>query len=93
MVIQDVPEAKERGKTAYNRYNPDKEQQKVSQKQDHFGKKGQELFAFILDLNSGFRSSFEAPYHAEYKKPNSDMRLPALKCLNGILKSNGDEKL
>ena len=93
MVIQDVPEAKERGKIAYNRYNPDKEHQKVSQKQDHFGKEGQELLAFILDLNSGFRSSFEAPYNAEYKKPNCDMRLPAFKCVNGSLKSNFDEKI
>ena len=93
MVIQDVPEAEERGKIAYNRSNPDKEHQEVSQKKDHFGKEGQELLAFIFDLNSGFCSSFEAPYHTEYKKPNSDIRLPAFKCVNGSLKSNFDEKI
>ena len=92
MMVQNVPETEERGKIGNYGYHPDKEHQEVSNKEEKFGEEGHELLGFIFDFYSGSCGSFEAPYHAEDKKPDGNIRLPAFKGFNGTLKSNGDQK-
>ena len=92
VMVQNIPETKERGKIGNYGYHPDKEHQEVSKCKEQFREEGHELLGFIFDFYSGSCSCFEAPYHAEYEKPNGNIRLPAFKGFNGTLKSNGDQK-
>ena len=90
-MVQDVPETNERSKIAHDGYHPDKEHQEVSKGKEKFWKERHGLFCLIFYLQSGSCSFGETPNHAEHKKPNSNIRLPAFEYFNGTFKSDGGD--